>query len=542
MTSANIINNSLRKVEDYEALKIRMTLETTNMIAASIIVEKDFPKATTLPKFVPLPFNNFGHFFLFDYSRLLYIIYQTIDGFKKLAKKKNKYLSWWWAAGTLLAVVLLVYISGLGPGLYLFSLAAALIAYMASESRVESKLNIEFADYKATVIEQLLNNKWEENTNLQITNRLKQSLQACTNGMLPENETAVLIMFDELSDGDDNEQPFPGFGRLQLDEKFVCPPKKVDEKIKIDEMNLFENVINKLGTSLPCCGISSLGFRKVIIINSDSISIDSPWLDENKVPFLTKEIDFNSTYLLDKNVSIRMYFLVEVLFPKYDSAACFFIRPFKAENAAGCHIALSTIGPPVIRQENIRRKLMKYRRDKENSNLQSGINTSSDFNDSENMLTKIQANSNVKEKFHENISSSAIEDLDPMGEKKFNKVRFEKKSKEIIEKEISWPGSYYCYKYNIREKKSLTFGGDFFGRPELISSITTIYDQISRTMLESIEDQGFDISKYKDKEGKFTVNAGSIEKIIMGEVINMKSDSNNSTDDGKKNDDNKKTA
>ena len=65
-------------------------------------------------------------------------------------------------------------------------------------------------------------------------------------------------------------------------------------------------------------------------------------------------------------------------------------------------------------------------------------------------------------------------------------------------------------------------GGDFFGKPEIIGGIKTAYDQISQLTLEAIEKQGYDISRYRNEEGKYTINAESIDKLIVGETINVK--------------------
>lgn len=51
--------------EDFIQLKSKMTTQATNIIAGNTIGKEDFPHKFTLPRFNPLPFNNFGHFYLF---------------------------------------------------------------------------------------------------------------------------------------------------------------------------------------------------------------------------------------------------------------------------------------------------------------------------------------------------------------------------------------------------------------------------------------------------------------------------------------------
>ncbi len=519
MDNSNLANSASSQMEDLQAIKSEMTATATNVIAGTVIASKDFPNKSSLPRFIPLPFNNFGQFYLFDHSRYLQIIYQTATELQWYITSRHKNEPWWWAGGAFVVLSGLSILIGFPP-LIPFPFIGAWIAYIVSESDIKKKLNEDVADFKSETISKLLNNEWEENKEVELPTRLKKSIQSNGKGEISDRLSPVLVMFDD-------EQPFPGFGKLQANNNFICRPKNIELAKSKEEGDLFDALIVKLRGSLSVCGIRNIGFGKVIVLNSDTISVNSPWLDNNKIPILSKEIDdVENVYGIDKSASVRVYFVVEVLFPKYDSAACFFIRSFKAGNSAGCHIALTTMGPPENGEKHLEKRLMKYKIEKEKADQDSIFNTEPKTNTSntaEKELLSIRLQGSIREKFHEPIALSILDQIDPIEEKEFDEIRFDSKAREIVNLETSWPGKYYFFKYNVRERKSLTFGGDFFGKPELLGSIRTVYDQISRLTLESIEEQGFDISNYRDKEGKFSINAESIDKLIIGEVINMKS-------------------
>jgi len=98
-----------------------------------------------------------------------------------------------------------------------------------------------------------------------------------------------------------------------------------------------------------------------------------------------------------------------------------------------------------------------------------------------------------------------------------------KKRNKIIEHETSWPGSYSYFKTGLRDRHSDFVGGDFFGYPELTGGMTGAYNEIVDSILDTVSKKGFDISGYKDKDGKLTINAERIETLLVGDVINVKS-------------------
>ncbi len=520
----SLIQEKEASSEDFKEIKIQMSYRATDIIAGALIADKNFPQQNTLPRFIPLPFNNFGHFYLFDHARFLTIIYDTLLGFKKIGKEyKDPVWPLFLSIGIpilLMSIVLsfspdpeyifycLIIAVGFGFGLYL------------SLKPNEKKFNEKIAEYKANVIADLHNGEWEENSELQIPEHLEYFFSLIGQASCDEELCPVIIAFDD-------RHPFPGYGKLLLDNQFVCAPKNIEITRQKKDADLFFAVTAKLEESLSESDISNIGFGKVIVLNSGSISIDSIWLDENKIPYLNKQTsEVESLYDTDSSASKRIYFVVEVLFPKYDSAACFFVRSYKAGNSAGFHIAITTIGPPEKGEQYLKDRIMRHNMEvneadtvfkKEVISVTSNSTISIDTE-----LSKILSLNKFTEKFQVPIERDNLEKIDPLEEDKDDE-KITQRISEIVNNDTTWPGQYYFYQNNIRERKSLKLGGDFFGYPELIGSITSAYSQIVDRMLSIMESQGFDVSNYKDKEGKLTINAEKIEQVIVGELVNLKS-------------------
>ena len=527
--------HGVRKSEEDSSLtevKTNMKLYATDVMAGAIIASKEFPKEKALPRFFPLPFNNFGHYYLFDHARFLHIIYQTVMELKKMNTgfRSGRLLSGVWALG--IALLTLVISTYAGDTLYPVALLAGLVSYPLFLWFYGRKLNRDIASHKAQVADKLLRMDWKKNSQIPVPGRLSELFRASGDAEVGAHASPVLIMFTD-------EQPFPGFGSLQLDNKFICRPKDATTTLTIKDPELWSGVIEKLKGTLYDSGIRHVGFGKVIVINHDSIAIDSPWLDRQKVPMLYQVLEEEEgPYGPDELASVRVYFTVEILFPEYESAACFFIRPFKTANAAGCHVAITTIGPPVENEKYIRDRLARFHVNKNRRSIRVLKKFERKLKGTAEKELAVISEA-YEEEFHEFISAAGLQSIDPLEEKDYDVVKVEKKIKEIIRCDPYWPGRFYFWRYNLRERRSLTMGGDFFGYPELIGAISTIYDQLSKVILEAIEKQGFDITNYKDKDGKLSIKADSIDKLFIGEVINMKG----SGEDGggkREGDDNKK--
>lgn len=55
----------------------------------------------------------------------------------------------------------------------------------------------------------------------------------------------------------------------------------------------------------------------------------------------------------------------------------------------------------------------------------------------------------------------------------------------------------------------------------MAAQLSLLYGQITRTALKAVEAGGFDISEYQDNNGRFLIQAGKIDQLVMGEQVDM---------------------
>jgi hypothetical protein len=134
-------------------------------------------------------------------------------------------------------------------------------------------------------------------------------------------------------------------------------------------------------------------------------------------------------------------------------------------------------------------------------------------------LNNILSNEKFTEKFHVAKTTKELADIDPFKSDSPYQKEIDKDVSLLKENDTLWPGRYLFWRKNIRDLKSDPLGGDFFSYPELIGSITTTYKQVVDHILSELDEMGYDISHYKDKDGKLYINADRIEQLIIGEVV-----------------------
>jgi len=265
-------------------------------------------------------------------------------------------------------------------------------------------------------------------------------------------------------------------------------------------------------------GIEEVAFGEIIAIHGNSLSLDSKWLDDEKVPILW--ID-KGQQPMDPEASTRRFFAIQILFPEYMTTATFFVRPFLAGNAAACQIALTTLGPPAVDKEYFLRRLLKYRLETEKESRISSVDQTIISEEEKKEVARLRlvnVLSQLEPPFQSNsINIKEIEKLDILDEKEARGEIYKREHKKIIKESAMWPGRFIPSP-NWRENNSLTFTTDFFGRPEAIATVRALYDQISRAILDSLSSLGFDISDYYS-EGRYSIHAERIEEIVIGEKV-----------------------
>ena len=255
-----------------------------------------------------------------------------------------------------------------------------------------------------------------------------------------------------------------GWGFLQAETSYICPQKEetIGKFIGILEVN--ENAVNYLKQVISKTGIPHVSFGDLIAINGRSISKDSRWLDEESRPLLFLAQNKLNTMLQEEpSVSARHYYYINVLFPKYMTSATFFLRFFQAGNGISCHLALTTLGPPIISKNTIEQNLIKHKFKEKNKELNfiffAGDNVFIKA------LRKLEDWQNNEQYFQADIDLSDINNLEELD-----------------------------------------------------------FDSIA--ILNCFENIGYDTSAYKDREGNYSINADKIDQLVVGERISIETQEN----------------
>ncbi len=213
----------------------------------------------------------------------------------------------------------------------------------------------------------------------------------------------------------------------------------------------------------------------------------------------------------------------------FDTPATFFIRIYNAGNAASFQIAISTLGPIEGDFSYVMKRLAKYQ--SESSYQSSETGTIQDAFKTPIFDLLHLKSSNVNElPFKVQFDREKIKELKVYDSDSFKGHNYVSMYNEIVGSSAYWMG-YKRYPNNLREINSLTFPSDFFGKPEAISTVSSLYEDISKCVLNSFEQLGYDISKYKNKDGMYSINADKIEQIVIGEKIEFKENNKNDEKD-----------
>ncbi|NJN97734.1 MAG: hypothetical protein HC875_28475 [Anaerolineales bacterium] len=474
---------------------------------------------------IPPPFNNFGHQLLLDYKLLVDIVWQIVADIQLTLEKVPKSNSTAIALGIVATIVTAILILSVEPEAFWLALGAGFVGYLTGNSvdqySRQKQLRKEVAYIRAQALEKLISGNWRLEYKPE-TEKNKELDHLVGNGTLEGDKNPVLIVLNE-------QHPFPGYGRLQAESLFVCRPQKNNsESISTSTTigQIREAISEKIVETVSRYETKEVSFGNVIVIHGNSIAIDSPWLDQNKVPPLWLNKDkFEDVESIDKKASVRTYFATQVMFPQYMTTATFFIRAFMAGNAASCQIAVTTLGPLVFGIDYFNKRLLRSRMEmdgtieKVTKKLTTKKLTTKDTTSSASLeqLRLVGLIGQAGDDFQSHVYEFDIKRLN-ISEKETED--YSKEFKEAIKESIRWPG-FLLARQNLRELNSLTFTDDFFGKSEAIASVKTLYDQIARTLLDTLDTLGFDISAYRDKEGNYSINADKIDQLVLGERIQI---------------------
>lgn len=497
-----------------------ITTVVTCLMAAQLIAMTNFPNRKLLPKILPPPFNNLGHQLLMDYALFLVIVWEVVEDIKSCVERwKKKKRPWIYGglAGAAASLALAVVLGSVTPSIPL--LFGSLFVYVIGTRGHSNDMRREVGDIRADAIRRLMKGEWLP-SNRKVTDHVAAYLEKVGDGALGGDYAPVITVLD-------NNQPFAGYGKLQAENLFICRPKEKEADLIPPMVEVRAAVARNVTDKVSGLGLKEVSFGEVVLIHADSLPANSAWLDDDDAPRLWIEKEkVASAYSLDPRVSTRSFLAAQVLLPDYMTLATFFVRVFRAGNSATCKIAVSTLGPPVVSTAYLRKRLLKHKLEREDGvwpakEKKTKLSNSQAEQEALEQLRYIEQRGHDQTPFQPYVNTSALDRIKLEEELERRTAGYEEQYRETVEKSAMWPGRHYWLTHNWREINSYTFTPDFFGRTEAIASVKTIYDQIARAMLNTLDGLGYDVSDYRDKEGKYSINAEKIEQLVVGEMINF---------------------
>jgi len=205
---------------------------------------------------------------------------------------------------------------------------------------------------------------------------------------------------------------------------------------------------------------------------------------------------------------------------------------FPAANAVAFQIAVATLGPTMFGLRDIVARVLKYRVDRVRlpwfaqtppwlANTLRSTLTLAERDDLASLRRANAANQAVPT-FQGKFDLHDLVELDPRAEVMRDPYgASEQLAARIASESSAWPGRLILQPENLREHRSHWMTTDFFGHQEALALVRTIYDQVTRAVLETFDQSGYDISDYRDRDGRFTIHADQIGQLVVGEQVNM---------------------
>lgn len=465
---------------------------TTRYLAATLIAAPNFPRRSQMPKPLPPPFASFGHQVLFDYQKLVAIVWQVAMEIRARTQESRTRSRIWCMsiALTLLSAGVTTALVVDGPatiGIVLLAVMMATLLALAVTENNKQDLKRQIAAIRADALEKLIRDELAVNDDMPETHGTFVG-----NGALGTDQVPIVTVMHE-------SDPFSGYGRLQAENLFVCRPKE-DEPDRRSIAELNECVKERIIAKVSELGLPETTFGDVVVLHGVTLTMDSPWLEVDKVPRLWLErARVPEVHEIDPSASARVHFATQIILPQHMTAATFFVRLFtrllKHEMETN---AESKSGPERATSKPAAREAMDY----------------------------LQAVGRVNKsgpRFQRHVDIRSIMEVNA-DEELHRGPDYAFKFSQVVSQSVMWPGSYLRRSINFREANSLTLPADFFGQPESIAAVRTVYDQLARVILDTLDENGFDISDYRNSEGQYAIRADKIEQLVVGERIHMGTD------------------
>ncbi len=509
----------------------RVAEEVTRLIAAVALADEGFPDSAQLPRLAPIPHNHLGHNVLLDYKTLAAILWGTIEDIQKTIAKNP----WNVLAPVLGFLAGALALAAAFPFIKFYAILVGFVLGMVVFQALLPDIEQIIADIRARNMQLLLAGNLPPSATA-FLHKLSRPLAEWGDGALGEKNCPVLVITDD-------NQPFPGYGRHQARQLFVCRPDDEKELPAVSPESLEAAVRATLLEMGASSGIACVSSGRVVLMDGRSLRKTSPWLRQSAAskhpllamvrgpdrplpgeggpPLFIDADDMSRVQEIDPEASVRVYTCVQALVPEYLMCVTFFIRTFLSGNSASCEVCVSTLGPPRGDWNYIRGRLSLYERQKKKSAGNSKIDREQLQKASALGLRLLRIRlilENTSDTFKSKQKHGEVHKLDPFDQEA--REHEQKEIKQIAENKEMWAG-IFTEQINWREWNSLTFTTDFFGNPESRAVVQTLYDRICRSALLRLKDLGFDISDYKDDKGKFSLRADKIEQLVVGERVYM---------------------
>jgi hypothetical protein len=504
-----------------------VTEEATRRIAAAIICNPDFPAEHLLPRLAPIPHGTLEQQILLDYDLLTKLLWGAETYVREQVKKNN-------TAGIGTALSIMTFLGCMCVSLFVVSkqrqpepqvmLIGGIVGFVIAAfvfRYFRSNINQLIADARADYLKDLMDGITPKAVEeFQKTIGRKNAI-AWHDGSMDPNTIPVLVMLK-------NNDPFPGYGRHQARELFLCRPKADRTPSHADAEVLQAEVSQALIRMVGTTGIASVISGQVVLMDGDTLTKNSPWLESDEWDMLTrppitlKAKDLVDIHERDPRASVRIYTCIQAVVPQYSMCLTFFVRTFLAGNSAACEVNVCTLGPPVHGWDFVRDKLRAHKRE-------GRVKTFNEENTEEKRPEKLSHLGARLENVRFSVENSSMIFRNPMVLYKLDEIKpfdedalkHEKTQVKAITKNSDlWPG-LFTSTTNWREAYSLVFTEDFFGNTESRAILRTLFDRISRAALSSMKELNYDISDYQDDNGKFNINAEKIEQLVLGENVKV---------------------
>jgi hypothetical protein len=526
------MQRSIAMVEEHDrvpagnpAAVAEVTELATRYLAAHVIAHPRFPERAVLPGPRPAAFTNFGHQPMVDYERLVNIVWQVALEASAVAKrtwgnwKFALYLTGFSLGGLSIA---LYGLNGFG-----YCVALGLILRVI-KGRFDRSARRVVADVRATALNQLAQQRFEQR---EPAMAVKVWAEQLGTGELGSGPVPVLTLIDPA-------QPFPGFGDVQGETLFVCRPKSDGDPVASADLapRIYAQIVASVRRQ------PEVEFRdgEVIVVDGATLSMQSPWLGADRAPrlWLPRE-ELSRVHDLDPRASVRVFHACQLVSLRHATTATVFVRVFPAGNAIAFHIAVTTLGPPKFGLESLVARVLKHQVEREDRRwfarwraLLPRARTPDERHDIAHLQPADAANRESLP-FEGELDIDEVVKLDPgMTAWRDPRGAHERLVARIAAESALWPGRLIARRRTLREGRSHDMTPDFFGRPEALALIRTVYNQVTRAVLEAFDHAGYDISDYRDRDGRFTIHADQIGQLVLGEQVNISQGNKSATRSG----------